>query len=106
MTTFERWVRPRCRKLSRLERTPRLFLELLEDRSLPSVSPFYPVDGSGNNLVHTDWGSVGVDLLRTAPAQYGHGISTLAGATRPSPRLISDVLVTDPGASSSTTTST
>jgi len=41
------------------------------------------------------WGSVGQDLLRTAPAQYADGVSALGGANRPSPRLISDVLVTD-----------
>ncbi|HKB35699.1 MAG TPA: peroxidase family protein [Gemmataceae bacterium] len=71
-------------------------LEALEDRNLLSVSPFYSIDGTGNNLAHPDWGSVGVDLLRMAPAQYGDGISSLGGVNRPSARLISDVLVSDP----------
>ncbi len=56
---------------------------------------YYSIDGTGNNPLHTDWGSVGQDLLRTAPAQYGNGVDTLAGANRPSARLISDVVVTD-----------
>src|SRR5262249_10324928 len=47
------------------------------------------------NLAHPTWGSVGQDLLRVAPAQYADGVSALAGANRPSPRLISDVIVTD-----------
>jgi hypothetical protein len=59
------------------------------------ASLFYSIDGTENNLDHPDWGAVGQDLLRTAPAQYGDGTSTLAGVRRPSARLISDVLVTD-----------
>src|SRR5205823_8453791 len=55
----------------------------------------YSIDGSGNNLTHLDWGAVGQDLLRTAPAQYADGFSALGGATRPSARLISDLVVTD-----------
>jgi hypothetical protein len=60
-----------------------------------STSPFYSVDGTGNNLAHPDWGSVGQDLLRVAPARYADGVSALAGPNRPSPRQISDVIVTD-----------
>jgi hypothetical protein len=70
-------------------------LEALEDRSVPTGSPFYSVTGTGNNQTHPDWGSVGQDLLRIAPAQYGNGYSTLAGANRPSARLISTVIATD-----------
>jgi hypothetical protein len=73
----------------------RITLEALEARFVLSGSPFYSIDGSGNNLDHPDWGAVGQDLLRTAPARYGDGVSTLGGANRPSPRLISDVIVTD-----------
>jgi hypothetical protein len=78
-----------------LGRSARLLLEKLEERCVPSASPFYSIDGSGNNLAHPDWGSVGQDLLRVAPAAYSDGISTLAGANRLSPRVISDVIVTD-----------
>jgi hypothetical protein len=52
------------------------------------------VDGTGNNLAHTQWGSTGEDLLRRAAAEYGDGISTLAGADRPSARVISNALAT------------
>ncbi len=72
----------------------RLEIDELETRCLLSAG-VYSYDGTGNNLAHPDWGSVGQDLLRTAPAQYADGISALAGANRPSARLISDVLVTD-----------
>lgn len=54
------------------------------------------IDGSGNNVTNTAWGSVGVDLLRTAPVGYGDGISSLAGADRPSAREISNA-VSDQG---------
>jgi hypothetical protein len=69
--------------------------DTLEERCVPSASPFYSIDGTGNNLANPTWGSVGVDLLRVAPAQYGDGISTLAGANRPSARLISTTIATD-----------
>src|SRR5437016_335427 len=70
-------------------------VELLEDRCLMAASVLYSYDGTGNNLAHANWGSVGADLLRTAPAQYADGVSALAGTNRPSARLISDILVTD-----------
>src|SRR6476469_809681 len=41
-------------------------------------------DGTGNNLLHMQWGSTGEELLRKAAAEYGDGVSTLAGADRPS----------------------
>jgi hypothetical protein len=69
----------------------RLIVEQLEDRCLLSAG-YRTIDGTGNNLLHADWGAAGIDLLRRAPAAYGDGISTLGGANRPSPRLISDVI--------------
>jgi hypothetical protein len=94
----------RIRALRRRAGLPRVGLprpaaprpEALEDRCVPSASIYYSIDGSGNNPFHPDWGSVGQDLLRTAPAQYGDGVSSLAGAGRPSARAISDLIVTDP----------
>lgn len=50
------------------------------------------IDGTGNNLTNAAWGSVGADLLRTAGADYGDGISSLAGADRPSAREISNAI--------------
>ncbi|HYV35581.1 MAG TPA: peroxidase family protein [Gemmataceae bacterium] len=70
-------------------------VESLEERCLMSASPFYSIDGTGNNPAHFNWGSVGQDLLRTAPAQYGAGGSAIAGANRPSARAISDAIVSD-----------
>lgn len=49
-------------------------------------------DGSGNNLANPKWGSTSERLLRIAPAEYGDGISTIGGAGRPSPRVISNAL--------------
>lgn len=53
-------------------------------------------DGTGNNLLNPTWGSDNTQLLRIAPAQYGDGISTPAGADRPSAREISDVVSAHP----------
>jgi hypothetical protein len=69
----------------------KLLLELLETRCV--LSPiFRTIDGTDNNLANPDWGSANTDLLRIAPAAYGDGISSLAGANRPSPREISNAV--------------
>jgi hypothetical protein len=96
---LRQWAARRVKPCRAGKRTPRPSpsLEPLEARCLPSVSPYYSIDGTGNNLAHPDWGSVGQDLLRVAAAAYGGdgSGSVLAGGSRPSPRLISDVIVTD-----------
>jgi peroxidase len=51
-------------------------------------------DGTGNNLLNTQLGSTGEELLRKVAAEYGDGISTLAGADRPSARVISNAIAT------------
>lgn len=71
-------------------------VEPLEDRVLFAVD-VRSYDGTGNNLTNTTWGSAGADLLRTAPAEYGDGISTPAGSDRASARLISDLVAAQDG---------
>jgi hypothetical protein len=66
-------------------------LEQLEERALLSAG-FYSLDGTGNNLAHPEWGSTDEQLLRIAPAAYGDGVSTPAGAGRPSARAVSNAL--------------
>src|SRR5262245_43953105 len=68
-----------------------LQLESLEERALLAAT-FAPIDGTGNNLAHPEWGSAGSDLLRIAPAAYADGVSAPAGADRPSPRVISNTI--------------
>ena len=50
------------------------------------------VDGTFNNLQRPEMGSVGEPLRRIAPSQYGDGVSSPAGAERPSPRVISNAV--------------
>jgi peroxidase len=81
--------------------------EELEIRALPSATALsslqsntfetYSIDGTGNNLTNPDWGSAGSDFLRTAAAAYGDGISTPAGADRPSAREVSNVMADQNG---------
>jgi len=54
------------------------------------------LDGTENNERHTNWGSTGIDLMRFSPAAYGDSISSPAGATRPSARLISNTVSDEP----------
>lgn len=58
------------------------------DSGMPPAS----YDGSGNNPFHPTWAAAGSDLLRIAPAAYADGVSSPSGATRPSPRLISNTV--------------
>ncbi|PQO31645.1 peroxidase family protein [Blastopirellula marina] len=68
---------------------------------IPTPSDEYrSIDGTGNNLENPELGSTGEALLRTAPADYADGISTLAGEDRPSAREISNAFsAQDEGAS-------
>jgi len=68
-------------------------VENLEIRRMMSAD-VRSIDGTGNNLAHIDWGSTGEQLIRLAPAAYGDGKSTPAGATRPSARAISNAVAT------------
>lgn len=73
----------------------RLLAEQLEDRIAFAVD-VQSFDGTGNNLQHPTWGSDNADLLRLAPAQYGDGVSSPAGADRPSARAISNAVSASP----------
>jgi len=50
-------------------------------------------DGTSNNANHPLWGASWEHLQRIAPSDYADGISSLAGPTRPSARVISNLLV-------------
>jgi peroxidase len=81
-----------------------LRLELLEDRVQPSASAVpttgvRSIDGSGNNLTHTTWGTAGTDLIRLSPVAYADKISTPSLPQDKSAREISNLLnnQADPG---------
>ncbi|HEX4794131.1 MAG TPA: peroxidase family protein [Humisphaera sp.] len=54
------------------------------------------IDGTGNNLAHSTWGSANTDLLRKAVAAYADGISAPGGTSRPSARVISNLIDAEP----------
>ena len=58
----------------------------------PAKDPVPTLDGKLNNPFHTTWGVAGADIMRFAPAAYSDGLSTPAGSTRPSARVISNTL--------------
>lgn len=75
-----------------LHRSPLGFdLEQLEPRLQLSAS-VESVNGTGNNLSNSTWGSAGSDLLRLAAAAYADGVSAPALPTDPSARAISNAL--------------
>ncbi|HEX4997502.1 MAG TPA: peroxidase family protein [Terriglobia bacterium] len=89
--------------LTRMERRVFVFLAIaalsyLSVSALAETLGYRPIDGKGNNVDHMEWGSAGVQLLRgPSGAHYGDGISSLAGASRPSPRAISNALFNQTG---------
>ena len=74
---------------ARDDRGPRL---QSPSEQLLDASSFYSYDGSGNNPGQSSWGAAGLALLRNAANGYDDGVSTAAGATRPSARAISNAL--------------
>jgi peroxidase len=53
---------------------------------------FRTIDGTSNNLSHSEWGSANTELLRMIPPDYDDGISTPAGYDRKSAREISNTV--------------
>src|SRR5438067_2306299 len=92
-TTF--WRAPALAGARKRRSAFRPRLEELEDRRVPAS--FRSYDGTGNNLAHPDWGSVNVDLLRLAPADYSDGIGSPAGAERPGARDVSNTIAAQTG---------
>lgn len=66
--------------------------EMLEDRRVPSVTGFRPIDEVGNNVANPTWGTAGTDLVRLTPAEYANGINTPSLPQDASPRVISDIV--------------
>jgi peroxidase len=62
------------------------------------ITEYRSIDGTGNNLTHTEYGSTHQQFLRMADSDYGDGLNTPAGADRPSPREISNALYAQDGA--------
>jgi len=55
-----------------------------------SAQLFRSIDGAGNNPGHPNWGRANTELMRMMSMDYGDGVATPAGDTRPSVRLISN----------------
>jgi peroxidase len=76
---------------TRARTRPRLYVEVLEGRIVPSTT-MEPIDGSGNNVADPSLGAAGTDLLRVSPVAYADGISAPSLPNNPSARVVSDLL--------------
>jgi hypothetical protein len=101
-----------CNAPTSRKRPDPIGIESLEPRTVLSAAPavirpippapaapaaaVQSLDGTGNNLAHPTWGSVGQQLLRRAPAAYADGIAAPSGAERPGARLVSNLLAANP----------
>jgi hypothetical protein len=70
----------------------RTMLTLATPAAVLDASTLYSFDGAGNNLANPLWGSAGNALIRKSGVAYGDSMSTPAGASRPSARLISNTV--------------
>jgi hypothetical protein len=62
--------------------------------SAASTRPeFRTLDGSGNNVLHPDWGRAGTQYLRLAAPHYADGVSAMEAG--PSPRYVSNRVFND-----------
>ncbi|NDA47310.1 MAG: peroxidase [Alphaproteobacteria bacterium] len=62
----------------------------------PAPMIYRSIDGSGNNLLHTDYNATNTDFIRTTPAHFADGVSTpIMGANA---RDISNIVVAGQGA--------
>ena len=86
-------IEKRCQILSGALVLTFIFL-IFTTISIAQVLPeeYRTIDGTNNNLNHSSWGSVGIQLLRMTLEDYSDGISKFAGATRKSPREISNMI--------------
>src|SRR5262245_17862724 len=68
--------------------------DLTADTTAAVAPAFRTYDGRGNNVRNPLWGSAGTTYRREdSGAAYANGTSAPAGATRPSPRVISNAIV-------------
>ncbi len=82
------------RRVLRVEQLQRREMMAADLASLVRPTPMvtYSIDGTANNVANPEWGSTQEQLLRLARPEYGDGVSTPAGADRPSARAISNAL--------------
>ena len=75
-----------------------LFFALLltQNAQAQTRQKYRTFDGTLNNLSYTNWGAANIPLYRELPAEYADGKNALAGASRPTPRAISNKLSDEP----------
>jgi len=78
-----------------LPRILRLSSDGTEPADAPAI-PVRPVDGSGTHALWEDWGAVGQELLRLAPADYADGIGQMV-EDRPDARVVSNAVAQQSG---------
>ncbi|MFT5291047.1 MAG: peroxidase [Planctomycetota bacterium] len=80
-----------------MQRTALFTAALLLCGSHAAAQSFRTIDGSSNNLNFPTMGQAGIGLLRSSAPQYGDGLSTPSGASRPSARAVSNALSSQTG---------
>ena len=85
------------RNARRPRKRTRLVHQNLESRQLLAADGFAPIDGSGNNLDNPEWGTVGEQFSRLAPAAFEDGVGAPARSDQANARDISNLLSAQEG---------
>ena len=72
----------------------RIKRDLNKKKQKNSTYSIRTIDGSNNNILNPNMNSHNTRLLRITTSSYDDGVSSLAGATRPNPRVISNTVLT------------
>ena len=64
------------------------------NRGRPPLEGMYrTLDGTGNNVAAPEMGAAFTNLVRLLPSDYADGLTALAGPTRPSARVVSNIVI-------------
>ena len=66
--------------------------DVFGNNSFIEPTEFRSIEGTGNNMMIDDMGSMGSKTARCVPADYGDGYNAMAGEYRYNPRELSNVL--------------
>lgn len=64
--------------------------DLADKIHITFVNEYRNIDGSYNNLSHSDYGQTATQFIRKAPSDYADGYSEPSGSDRPSARVVSN----------------
>lgn len=79
-------------ELERIDPDRAIHPDFVDSEDGPSSGQYRNIDGTGNHTTYFTLGAADTPLRRVLPDAYGDQVSTMSGASRPSPREISNFI--------------